>query len=76
MKSITSVLGILLIIAGILLLTYEGYSYTEREAIVQIGNVQVTADTQKHVHISPWFGGLSLAAGIILVVIGTREKKL
>ena len=76
MRSITNLLGIILIIFGIVSLAYMGFTYTTREKVAQIGSVQVTADTQKTVSIPPALGGLSLVAGIVLVVIGTRKEKL
>ena len=72
MKSITSIIGILLIIIGILTLAYQGFTYTEHQNIAQIGDVKVTADTQKTVYFPPIFGGLSLIAGIILVITARK----
>lgn len=73
MKSISTVIGIILIILGIASLAYQGITYTQREKIAQIGAIQVTADTQKTVYFPPLLGGLSLVAGIILVVIGRNK---
>jgi uncharacterized membrane protein len=74
MKSTINLIGILLIIMGIVTLAYQGFTYTKHEQIAQIGDVQITADTQKTVYFPPLLGGLSLAAGIILVVIGRRRN--
>lgn len=75
MRVITSLIGILLIVIGVAALAYQGFTYTQKEKIAQIGNVQVTADTQKTVHLSPILGGLSLVAGVVLVFIGRRNGK-
>jgi len=75
MKSIINLLGIILIILGIASFAYMGITYTSHEKVAEIGNVQVTADTQKTVSIPPILGGLSLVAGIVLVVIGTMKGK-
>ena len=75
MKTITNMIGLLLIILGIAALVYQGISYTKQEKIAQIGNVQVTADTQKTIYLSPILGGLSLVAGVVLVLIGRRNGK-
>lgn len=72
MRSVTSLLGILLIILGIASLGYQGFTYTKQEKIAQIGSVQITADSQKTVYLSPLLGGLSLVAGVVLVLIGRR----
>jgi uncharacterized membrane protein len=73
MKSIMAVIGIILIILGIATLAYQGVTYTQREKIAQIGDVQVTANTQKTVYFPPLLGGLFLVAGIVLVVV-SRNK--
>lgn len=75
MKGIVNIIGIFLIIIGIAAFAYQGISYTKQEKIAQIGSVQVTADTQKTIYLSPMLGGLSLVAGIALVLIGRRNGK-
>lgn len=73
MKSILSILGILFIIAGILTLGYQSFSYTKQEKIAQIGDIKLTADTQKTVYFPPLLGGLSIVAGIVLVIVGRKK---
>ncbi len=73
MKSTTTIIGMLLILVGILALAYQGFTYTKHEKVAQIGDIQVTADTQKTVYFPPVLGGLSLVAGIILVVVGRKN---
>lgn len=73
MKSFTSVIGIVLIIAGLLALGYQGFTYTSKEQVAQIGDLKVTAETQKSVTFPPIVGALSLAAGIVLVVVGRKK---
>ena len=72
MKSTISIVGILLIIAGILTLTYQGFTYTKQEKIAQIGQVNVTADTQQTVYFPPILGGAAIVVGIVLVVVGRK----
>ena len=73
MKSIT-LLGIALVVLGGLALAYQGFSYTRREKIIDIGPIHATADTQEHVPIPPIFGGLALAAGVVLLFMGAKQK--
>jgi hypothetical protein len=73
MKSIT-VLGILLVVLGGLALVYQGFSYTRQEKVIDIGPIHATADTQEHVPLPPIVGGLALAAGAVLLVIGAKRK--
>ena len=74
MKFSTSVLGMILIAVGVLALAYQGFTYTKHEQVAQIGDLQVTADTQKTVYLPPIFGGLALLAGIVLVAIGRKNS--
>ena len=73
MTSITNLLGLILIVLGIGVLAYQGFTYTKHETVAQIGTVQVTANTQKTVYFPPILGGASLVAGIILIVVGKRK---
>ena len=72
-KQITLV-GIALIVLGIVAFAYQGITYTSREKIIDIGPIQATADTQKTIPLSPLFGGLVLAGGIVLVIVGARKS--
>jgi len=73
MKQITLV-GIALIVLGIVAFTYQGITYTSREKIIDIGPIQATADTQKTIPLSPLLGGLVLAGGIELVIVGAKKS--
>ena len=69
-----TVVGIALIVLGIVAFAYEGITYTSREKIIDIGPIQATADTQKTIPLSPLLGGLVLAGGIVLVVVGAKKS--
>jgi len=66
--------GIALIVLGIVAFAYQGITYTSREKIIDIGPIQATADTQKTIPLSPLLGGLVLAGGIVLVVVGAKKS--
>jgi uncharacterized membrane protein len=73
LKSITLV-GIALIVLGVVALAYQGITYTTREKIIDIGPIHATAETQKTIPLSPLLGGLALAGGIVLVVVGNKKS--
>jgi hypothetical protein len=73
MKSST-ILGIILIIAGIFALAYQGISYTKSEKIVDLGPIHATKDTTKTIPLPPILGGLALVGGIVLVVVGAKNN--
>ena len=69
------IVGILLIILGVVALAYQGITYTSREKIIDIGPIQATHDTKKSIPLSPILGGLALAGGIVMVIMGTKNKR-
>jgi len=73
MKPILAI-GILLIILGGLALAYQGFTYTHRERVLDVGPIHATADKQDHVSIPPILGGLALVGGIVLVVVGAKKN--
>ena len=66
-------LGAILVVLGILALVYQGFSYTKREKVLDVGPIEASADTQKRVGIPPLVGGAVLVAGVALLVIGNRR---
>ncbi|MBE3098878.1 MAG: DUF3185 domain-containing protein [Planctomycetes bacterium] len=67
------ILGIVLIILGAIGLGVQGITYTTREKVVDIGALEITADTEKTIPIPLVAGGLAMAAGIAVVVVASRK---
>jgi len=66
-------LAILLIAAGVAALAYQGFTYTTREKVIDIGDVHVMADKTKSVSLPPILGAFAIAGGILLLVLGSRK---
>ena len=66
-------IGIILIVLGIVLLIWTGFTYTKKEKVIDAGPIQVSADREKSVNWPPYAGGIVLIAGVI-VFIGSRKK--
>ena len=73
MKSIIWV-GILLIVLGALVLAYQGINYTRQKKVLDVGSVHLTTETHERIPLPPILGGLALAGGVFLVVMGARNK--
>ena len=70
----TTIAGIVLVILGALALIYQGFSYTHRENVIDVGPIHATVDDQKHVSLPPIVGLLALAGGIALLIVGAKQK--
>jgi len=64
--------GIVLIILGIVALTYQGITYTTREKVLQIGPLEATKKTERTIPLPPLLGGVALGAGIVLIIGSKR----
>lgn len=66
-------IGIVLIIIGIIMLVWTGFTYTKKEKLVDAGPIQISADRQKDVNWPPYVGGIILIAGVIVLVTSKRK---
>jgi uncharacterized membrane protein len=67
-------IGVVLVLLGAAALIWPKLSYTQRETLVDVGPVNITADTKKSVPLSPILGGVALAGGVVLIVVGARKS--
>jgi hypothetical protein len=65
--------GLLLVVLGALALAYQGFNYTHREKILDVGPIHATAEEHDRVSIPPVLGGLALVGGIVLLVVGPKK---
>jgi len=65
--------GLILIIVGIAMLVWTGFSYTKKEKIVDAGPIQISADKEKSVNWPPYVGGIILVAGVFVFVASRRK---
>jgi len=72
MKTYTMI-GIILIMIGIVAFAYQGITYTTREKVVDIGPLQMTAEKTHTLPLPPIAGGIALAGGIVLLVMGNKK---
>ena len=68
------IIGVVLIVIGVIALAYGGITYTKREKVLDIGPIEATAERRETIPLPPVLGGLALAAGIVLLVVGSRRK--
>ena len=73
MKPLT-VVGIILIVLGVIALAYQGITYTTKERVVEIGPLKVDKEKEKTIPLPPVLGGVAVAAGVVLMIVGARSR--
>ena len=64
----------LLIVAGLAVLLMGGFSYTKSDKVLDVGPLEATVQTRERVPLPPIAGGLALAAGVALLLVGNKKK--
>jgi hypothetical protein len=70
----STIIGIILIVIGIAGFAMGGFSFTQKEKVLDIGPVEATADDEKTVGIPPLLAGIAVVAGVVLVAAGARKS--
>lgn len=65
------IIGVVLVIAGVIVLAMRGFSYTKDRDAVKVGPLEVAAEQKGFV--PPIVGGIAIVAGLVLVVAGRRK---
>ena len=71
MRMLLPLAGIVLVVASLLVL-YRGGIFTSRRDLMNVGGLTVPVEEQNPS--LPWAAGLSLIAGIVLIVTGVQRK--
>ena len=66
--------GIILVVIGVVMLVWTGFSFTRKEKVVDLGAVAISADKKEHVNWPPYVGGIVLAAGVVLLLIPAGKR--
>ena len=66
--------AILLIVGGVLGLTYGGFSYTKDTTAVKLGPLELSVQEKETVNVPMWVGIAAIAAGGLILVIGGKSR--
>lgn len=66
-------IGIVIIILGIIMLIWTGFSYTKKEKVLDIGPLEINAEREKQVNWPSYIGGILVIGGIILLLADKRK---
>ncbi|MGH7561364.1 MAG: DUF3185 domain-containing protein [Gemmatimonadales bacterium] len=64
--------GIVLIVLGVIALIYGGITYTRKEEVLDVGPLEVRAETRERIPLPPILGAIALVGGIVLLASGRR----
>lgn len=64
--------AVLLIVLGVVGLTYGRLSYTTREKVVDVGPIEVTKEDKHSIPLPPILGGIALVAGVGILLTGRK----
>lgn len=68
-----SMIGVVLVVAGIAVLAVGRFSYTTEEKVLEVGPLVATADREHTVRIPDVAGIAAIVAGVALVFVGRRR---
>jgi len=67
------VVAIVLIVAGVLALTYGGFTYTKETHDLKIGPIEMSIKDKETVNVPVWAGIGAIVLGGLLLVFGNRK---
>ncbi|HUF34392.1 MAG TPA: hypothetical protein VMN37_00495 [Gemmatimonadales bacterium] len=68
-----AVVGLILIVLGGLGLALGGFSFTQKEKVLDLGPIEATADDKETVAIPPLLGILAIVGGVVLIATSRRR---
>lgn len=68
------IFGIILIAAGILMLIFRGFNFTQEKKVVDVGPLEVNKKENKTVAWPMYAGAIAVVAGIALVAFDKKTK--
>jgi hypothetical protein len=68
-----TIVGIILIVLGVVGFALGGFSFTQKEKVLDVGPIEATAEDKETVPIPPILAGLALVAGVVLVATSARR---
>jgi hypothetical protein len=67
--------GIVILIIGLLMTLYTGFTYVTKEKVLSLGDIEITKDNEHSVNWQPYVGiGAMVVGGVVLVL--SRKKAL
>lgn len=68
-----AIVGLVLIVLGAIGLALGGFSFTQKEKVLDVGPIEATAEDKETVPIPPVVGVLAIVGGVVLLAVGARR---
>jgi uncharacterized membrane protein YidH (DUF202 family) len=66
--------GIILVVAGILMLVFGNISFTREKKIVDVGPLEINKKEKRTIAWPNYAGGIAILAGVIVLVAGSKKR--
>jgi len=66
-------IGIILLLIGVMMLIWTGFTYTKKEKVIDAGPIQISADREHTVNWPPYAGGILVVGGIVLLLTSKKN---
>lgn len=67
--------GIILLVVGLVMTLYTGFTYVTREKVVDLGDIEITAEDEHSVQWQPYVGIGTMVIGGALLFLERRKKR-
>jgi uncharacterized membrane protein HdeD (DUF308 family) len=68
------VLGVILIVAGIAMLVFRGFNFTQEKKVVDLGPLEINKKETKTIGWPIYAGGIAVIAGVIVLVASNKKS--
>ncbi len=68
------IIGTILVIIGLILIIYNGFTYVTTEKVVDLGSIKINKEENHPIQWSPVVGGLLLVGGVLLIITTKKGK--
>jgi uncharacterized membrane protein YidH (DUF202 family) len=66
--------GIVLLIIGLIMTVYTGFTFVTKEKVVDLGGVEITKDKEHSLNVQPYVGIGTMVIGGALLVLSKRKS--
>lgn len=68
--------GIILLVVGLVMTLYTGFTYVTKEKVVDLGNLEITTDDRHSVQWQPYVGIGTMVLGGALLLLSRRKLRV